>query len=701
MERTPTHPKRGAEAHGRRWAVRALACGAMLTLAGSGADAGTDPEAEVVNSVGMRLRRVEAGTFLMGVGDGLLPPELREPADHQEARAGTPHRRYGDFDEWPRHQVTISRPFHMGVHEVTNAQYEMFDPAHRERRGELGFSTADNEAVVFVSWNDAVEFCRWLSRKEKKPYRLPTEAEWEYAARAGTKTPFHTGETLPAEFRKNVGQSWFPAEPTLEKAERISLTVGRTPPNAWGLYDVHGNVEEWVSDWYGPYVADAQVDPGGRAFGEFRVTRGGSHSTEPYYLRSANRSGTVPEDQSWLIGFRVVLGEQPDTTPLPPVPEARYRVGVAQQAPTDLAHGPDPDRPYFEGPRQYVKVPPLSFGPMFSYHNHDPAIVEAWNGDLLAIWYTCMTERSRELGLLASRLRHGEKEWEPASLFWDAPDRNDHTPALWFDGDRTIHFFVGLSAAATWGNLAIVHRTSTDNGVTWSRPRLIVSDHGPRRMPEETVFRTREGVIVMPADDVPADGTALWLSRDQGRTWTDPGGTIAGIHAGVAQLGDGRLMALGRGRNIDGRMPKSLSEDMGATWTYGASAFPPVGGGQRPVLLRLREGPLLFASFADEMTIRDASGRERTVHGLFAALSYDDGKTWPARRLVSDDGPGREIETLDGRLVTMGLARAEPRGYLSVCQTKDDVVQLISSRQHYAFNLKWLETPPPAAPSAE
>jgi len=215
-------------------------------------------------------------------------------------------------------------------------------------------------------------------------------------------------------------------------------------------------------------------------------------------------------------------------------------------------------------------------------------------------------------------------------------------------------------------------------------------------MPEETVFRTREGVIVMPADDVPADGTALWTSRDEGRTWTDPGGTIAGIHAGVAQLGDGRLVALGRGRNIDGRMPKSVSDDMGATWTYSASAFPPVGGGQRPVLLRLREGPLFFASFAKEMTIRDASGRERMVHGLFAALSYDDGETWPARRLVSDDGPGREIETTDGRLIMMGLESAEPRGYLSVCQTADGVVQLISSRQHYAFNLKWLETPPPA-----
>lgn len=672
----------------------ALALGATLALPAPG----RATEREITNSVGMRLVRIEAGSFLMGVGDRLLPAKLREPADHQEARSGTPHRRYGDFDEWPRHEVTISRGFYMGVTEVTNEQYEAFDPAHRRRRGEMGFSTADDEAVIFVSWHDAVEFCRWLSRKEGRPYRLPTEAEWEYAARAGTRTPFHTGDALPEGVPQNPGQSWYPhpGRSDLDEPGRVSLRVGARDPNPWGLHDVHGNVEEWVHDWYGLYVAGHQVDPVGRAHGLFRVSRGGSHSTEAYFLRSANRMGTLPEDESWLIGFRVVLGEPSHGAPLPPEPPQPYRLDVSQREPPDLADGPDPELPYFEGPRSYVKIPPESFGPMFSHHNHDPALVETWNGDLLAIWYTCMTERSRELGLLASRLRYGESEWEPASLFWDAPDRNDHTPAFWFDGDRTIHFFIGLSVASGWANLAIVHRTSVDNGVTWSRPRLIVPEHNLRHMPEETVFRTRDGVIVMPADDEPKNGTALWLSRDEGRTWTDAGGTIAGIHAGVAELTDGRLMALGRGHDIDGRMPKSLSDDMGKTWTYSASPFPPIGGGQRPVLLRLREGPLLFASFGAEMTIEDASGQERTVSGLFAALSYDDGETWPRRRLVSDDGPDRLIEGIDGRLVTLGVRSAEPRGYLSVCQTADGVVQLISSRQHYAFNLKWLETAPPA-----
>jgi len=155
-------------------------------------------------------------------------------------------------------------------------------------------------------------------------------------------------------------------------------------------------------------------------------------------------------------------------------------------------------------------------------------------------------------------------------------------------------------------------------------------------------------------------------------------------------------MALGRGNNIDGMMPKSISADMGRTWQYSASPFQPIGGGQRLVLLRLNEGPIFFASFAREMMIVDASGRERPVSGLFGALSLDEGKTWPLRRLISDDGASREVETTDGTLFTMSASTAEPRGYLSVCQGNGNIVHLISSRQHYAFNLAWLRARPPA-----
>ena len=124
------------------------------------------------------------------------------------------------------------------------------------------------------------------------------------------------------------------------------------------------------------------------------------------------------------------------------------------------------------------------------------------------------------------------------------------------------------------------------------------------------------------------------------------------------------------------------------------------------MLLRLREGPILFVSFAGPqrepetapMLITDASGAQRPVTGLFAALSLDEGETWPHVRLVSDDGPGTEVETMDGQPFTMGFLSAEPRGYMSVCRAANGLVHLISSRVHYVFNYAWLKTPPPAEP---
>ncbi|MBN2315799.1 MAG: SUMF1/EgtB/PvdO family nonheme iron enzyme [Sedimentisphaerales bacterium] len=644
-----------------------------------------------VNSLGMKFVRIEPGSFQMGQQEG------------------------GDWDERPVHRVTISESFFMAVTEVTNAQYEQFDPKHREFRGQLGYSKQDDEAVVFVSWHEANNFCQWLSKKEGKPYRLPTEAEWEYACRAGTTTAYHTGDSLPDEFHKNVGMSWFPDPARSRKeAEPVPLIVEQTPPNPWGLFDMHGNVEEWCADWYGPYEPTAQTDPVGRIDEDFKVTRGSSHSTEFSFLRSANRSGTLPDDKSWLIGFRVVLGVTPKTEPLPVLTPTLNRQNVNQQFRPDWSKGPDYNQPYFKGPIEYVKIIPGSDGPMYSKHNHDPALVDCPNGDLLAIWYSCRNEPGRELTILASRLRYGEEQWEPASVFWNAPDRNDHAPALFYDGWGAIYHFNGLSAAATWGNLATIMRTSTDSGATWSRARLINTEHNIRHMPVESAFRTREGFILLPCDAVTGGrgGSSVHISRDQGKTWVDPGagrpnptfaaGTtgawIAGIHAGVTQLKDGRLMAFGRGDNIDGRMPMSISEDMGKSWTYSASEFPPLGGGQRLILKRLQQGPILFISFTDRkkgMIIRD-----QRVFGMFAALSFDEGKTWPVKRLITDGGPAREVDGggNTGKFI-MDQTHAEPRGYLAATQTPDGLIHLISSKQYYTFNLAWLQQGAEVKPS--
>ncbi|MHC4638521.1 MAG: SUMF1/EgtB/PvdO family nonheme iron enzyme [Planctomycetota bacterium] len=630
----------------------------------------------LTNSIGMKLVKIEPGTFQMGQLKTPLPVELLPVTGGRGDRMDS--LMDGDFDEKPVHKVKISKPLYVGTCEVTNFQYELFDPEHKKLRGKgpRGLSTADNDAVVYVSWYDAQMFCQWLSELEGRSYRLPTEAEWEYACRAGTTTNFFMGDILPREFGKKIK----------------GLQVGVTDPNPWGLYDMHGNVEEWCLDWYGPYKQGAQKDPVGYVNGEYRVTRGGHSRSMRYIMRSANRAGALPKTKNWVTGFRVVIGDKPRTKPLPVPPLPLNQQNVVQRSRAQISKGPDPEIPYFKNPRRYVNIPREANGPLFSAHNHDPAIVECPNGDLLAIWYTCESERNWELGQAASRLRWGATQWEQASEFFDVPDRNDHAPSMWFDDKDTIYHFTGVSYGAEHREMALVMRTSKDSGATWSRTRMIRPEFERGHMPSEPVFRMKDGRIVITVDGP----DTLWMSADEGLTWTNPGGDIPGIHTGVTQLDDGRLLAYSRGGEINGMMPKSISTDEGKTFTSFETKFPHVDGGQRLVLLKLREGPLFFGSFADKgIMITDSSGKQREVRGLYGCVSLDGGETWPYTRLISDDGPGTAVETTNGGLFLMSERNAEHQGYMAVCQGLDGVINLISSRVHYAFNLKWLMTSPP------
>jgi len=637
---------------------------------------------DYTDMIGMKFVRIEPGTFRMGVGDTPLPLEITNHRGTQPE---------GDFDEKPNHLVKITRPFYMGICEVTNFQYELFDPEHKKLRGkDKGLSEDDDEAVINVNWYQAQAFCRWLSDRQGLPCRLPTEAEWEYACRAGTTTPYYTGDTLPKEFKKNAGM--------VGLAVDVPLNVGKTTHNGWGLYDMHGNVEEWCYDWYGPYKPGLQKDPVGYVSGDFRVTRGGSHGSHVYYLRSANRMGTVPEDKHWLIGFRVVIGPMPQTEPLQ-MPEAPLNQrNVVQRSKAEAAKGPDPDKPYFKGPRKFVRIPKEANGPLFAGHNHCPAIVECPNGDLLAIWYTGIGERERNMAICGGRLVYGAQQWQMASPFWDPPDRNDTALSMWFDGKKTIYHFNSLSISSNWSRMAVVMRTSADSGATWSSPRLILPEHNGLHQVSEEVIRMNDGSIAITHDG----GQTLWVSSDEGLTWSNPGGTIRGNHPGVAQLEDGTLIGLGRGSAIDRKMPMSISTDGGKSFSYKATELLPIKGGQRLVILRLKEGPLFIASFGnpfDEpeapVMVTDSLGNKHPVGELFGAVSFDGGKTWPYKRIITDDGPPHTIECTDGGAITLSGRSSEHRAYLSVCQGLDGLIHLISSRQHYAFNLKWLTTPPP------
>ncbi len=502
------------------------------------------------------------------------------------------------------------------------------------------------------------------------------------ACRAGVPPNYYHCAILPKKFHQK------PRE--VKDLEPVELFVGKTPPNPWGLYDMHGNVEEWCLDWYGPYVAGTQTDPIGYTDSEFRVTRGGSHSTLIYALRSANRQGALPESRNWLMGFRVVLGDPPKTKPLPVPPLELHQQNVVQRPRELISKGLDPDTPYFAGPKRFVNIPTEQQGPIYASHNHGPGIVECPNGDLLAVWFSCLSERNRDMSQAASRLRWGSDKWDQASLFFDAPDRNDPTPTVWFDDDKTIYYFIGISMAGNYKCMAIAMRKSTDSGATWTKARMVMPEYIPGHQASEPAFRMNDGAIALAVDG----RQSLWISHDKGNTWTNPGGGTPGTHPGIVHLKDGRLLGFSRGGEINRMMTMSISSDMGKTYVHTASDFPPIDGGQRLVLLRLREGPILFASFADDGTeIIDSSGTRRSVRGLFTALSTDEGKTWPYKRLVTDDGPGRPVECSAGGLFIMSQRNAEFRGYLSVCQSLDGLVHLISSRQHYTFNLAWLKTP--------
>lgn len=285
-------------------------------------DASAPPIEKVVDLGGgdkLKMVRIPDGSFVMGESTGLE-------------------------DERPVHQVTISRPFYLGKHEVTVAQFRRFVEATRyvtdAERGvgfhgafgwdgetkqfkmnstyswrNTGFAQSDNHPVVNVSWNDAVEFCKWLSRKEGATYRLPTEAEWEYACRAGTVTSYsHGNDPEGATKVGNVADAAFAAQFPGQKGDvdasdgyAYTAPAGSFSPNPFGLFDMHGNVWEWCADWYDAeyYARSPTNDPVGPATGEERTYRGGGWFNCARGFRSSSRSGGLPENRHLTLGFRV------------------------------------------------------------------------------------------------------------------------------------------------------------------------------------------------------------------------------------------------------------------------------------------------------------------------------------------------------------------------------------------------------------
>jgi formylglycine-generating enzyme required for sulfatase activity len=258
---------------------------------------------QITDSVGIKFNLIPPGEFLMGSLES-------EP---------------GRFGDETRHLVKITKPFYLSAYEVIQAQYQ------RVMGSSPSIHKDDTKPVEMVNWNDAVEFCGKLSDQEGVEYRLPTEAEWEYACRAGTTTAYSSGDTsfhldTTGWFANNSGKTVIDST-RIWKDERDNYVarlfyngcrphvVGRKTPNAWDLYDMHGNVWEWCQDWYALYDSLQVVrDPTGPTLEDWpssnplvprRVMRGGAFTIPPRFVRAAFRNANQPDLRSPNLGFRL------------------------------------------------------------------------------------------------------------------------------------------------------------------------------------------------------------------------------------------------------------------------------------------------------------------------------------------------------------------------------------------------------------
>jgi hypothetical protein len=649
----------------------------------------------VTDSLGLRLVPVPAGTFRMG--------ETRPtPADTFKVAS---YLKQGDWDEHPSHEVTITRAFLLSEREVTVEQFRVFRPSYVGPEG--------GGSATGISWDDAVAFCAWMSAKEGRPYRLPTEAEWEYAARAG-------GTVDPA-----------------------GTDAG---PNPWGLRSMLSGAAEWCADWHGEYPTGPQTDPVGPAAGWARVVRGGGLDKHtPYYARVANRAGMPPNfpplpleqlrtlsageaaagakapqgvgqqrtseyrseflyqaftrtvlnnQGNHAIGFRVVCGPAPGTTP-PPAFHSLAQLGVRQAGPA-ASVGPDLARPWFRR-RSLLPTPPENTDPQhlrtfrslgwhraFLRHHHSPALEVASNGDVLFISFTAVSETDPDVALIATRLRFGADAWDPPDLFLDLPDVDDHAPLLWNDSGRLWLFFGSNKLDS---GFPFQWTTSDDHGATWSPiqfPVFTTPVGGHSAQPITNAFRDASGRIYVASDAIGPE-SVLWQSDTNGQTWRDPGGRSGGRHTTFVLLRDGRILGLGgKSSNIEGFMPQSISSDGGVTYAVSKTIFAHLGSNQRPTCIRLASGRLFLAGdLQSEKGVQPAGFTQR---GCYVALSDDEGQTWKVRVLPATQPHERpdRYAAMQGHTLGYAVARQAPNGIIHLVATMTEPCL------HYELNEAWI-----------
>ena len=331
--------------------VGITACAQTPLAPGAPVDPGRTASAvsKVSNSLGMPLVRIPAGEFMMGSDESIASLQKDFPLMERQRLEEL-------FDEAPVHRVRITKDFFLGQTEVTVGQFRQFLKASgyvpeaiadgtggygynaqhiaKGARGEQfdgrnvryswtdpGFAQGDDHPVVNVTWNDAKAMAQWLSKTEQRKYRLPTEAEWEYAARAGTRTRYHNGDDpqglaqVANTFDARAAPFWsgFAVHATKgDDGYAFTAPVASFAPNAFGLHDMHGNVWEWTNDLHDEnYYAQSPVDdPQGPSKGSVYVRRGGSWHTWPLYVRSSYRNWNSPQTRYTLVGIRLLMEAQ-------------------------------------------------------------------------------------------------------------------------------------------------------------------------------------------------------------------------------------------------------------------------------------------------------------------------------------------------------------------------------------------------------
>ncbi len=590
------------------------------------------------------------------------------------------------WDQKPAHPVEITQAFRISVTEITLEQFQAFCPGWR-------CASADG-LVRGVRWHDAVAYCQWLSNATGKEWRLPTEAEWDYVCRSA---------------------------------------------GVFGVRNMTNEVREWCMDWYGPYGADAAVNPPGAASGQARVVRGGvldwldgkfeclpvSEYSQPAYRAGAApgfglvygggtpghyEDGALPGAHN--IGFRVVEAAAP-SAPQAPRETPFMQLGVKDTLPVAL-QGPAPDQPYFRK-RPLLPTPPESepnrakmaefqkcidaagLHPSFRGHNHSPALEVCDNGDVLLSIFTSYSEYEPEMSLMGSRLRFGADAWDMPSPMVDFPGFCDNTPLLWKDQGNVYLFWAWTRAE---GGFPFQWVVSRDHGATWSEVRFpnFTGRIGPHsKQPINRAFRAMDGTVYVPSDAV-GGSSVLWASKDNLKTWLDTRGRSAGRHTVYCELKDASILALGgKNTDIEGYMPKAISSDGGKTWQVSKSSFPALAVNQRPSLIRLQSGRLFYAG--DYQKWEGVRPADATDAGSFVALSEDDGVTWRRKKL-----PGAQ-EHENGPRFFKGLPGATTLGYSVARQAPNGVIHLITTMNrpslHFEMNEAWILSEEGLAPGEE